>query len=488
MTKFKVVAGTDMKGRKPAAAKPDETPQQRPWITKDTIKRLRADPRAECREPDGDKSAEGFGLRKRTNGDGTVSLFFNFAARLANGKTANIALGTVGVETIDAMREQARKLRKWVDRGLDPRVMLAEEEAANRAKEAAADEAEVMTLGHAIRLKVESPALREGTKKQYRALISPDSKVSLRHLEHKRLDAISKNEWRAILKKVRDVYGPDSPQPAVIRRAVAALYRNAVAESDFLKLDNPITELRRAEFADPKNRRTDRINANNLAAWFRQLNHHHETIANLAKLYLLTGMRDREARHLTWSEVHPDAIRLPSDRTKTGHELLLPRTPAIDVLLAAQEQYKAKTSYVFPAVLPRPGDDREERWKRPVSSILPVLSKLGCSVHGMRRTAATFMDQLGVPENIRRHLLNHAPDISRGYVVRDLNEMRKWLRQYHDWIKEQLEHADRFDGMPEPTEAEWREMSEHYDTKDREAAADWAGKLKVAAPKKRTRR
>lgn len=467
MKGLRAVAGTEIKPGKPKA-----------WITEETIRALRVDPRPECRIPDGDKAAEGFGVRKRATKNGAY-LYFNFVARLENGQTANIALGTVGVESTEEARQQARKLRKWVDRGQDPRVLLAEEQAAHRAKEAAATEAEGMTFGRAIALKLES-GLREGTKKQYRALLSRDSKVSLHKLEHRRLDSISKTEWRTILKKVREKYGKHSPQPAVVRRLVAAIYRHAIAETDFLKLDNPITELRRAEFTDPKNRRKDRIEAGQLGGWFRQLHNHHPTIANLAKLYLLTGMRDREARDLTWVEIETDAIRLPPERTKTGRELLLPRTPAIDVLLGAQARQRRKSAYVFPAVLRRAGNGSGDQADRPVSSILPALRKLGCSVHGMRRTAATFMDQLGVPENIRRHVLNHAPDISRGYVVRDLAEMRKWLRSYHDWIRDQLEGDEFAEQMGEPTEEQLRTLAEDAAASDAAESVEWASKLKVS--------
>lgn len=408
------------------------TVKARPWITEETIRLLRVDGSKE-RIPDGDKAAEGFGVRRRAGKKG-VELFFNFTARLKTGKTSNIALGTVGVMSLDEGRTIARKLRRWVDAGKDPRLMLAEEQAANRISEATAVEAEAMTLGHAIKLKLESPDLREGTKKQYSSLISTKSKVSLSKLVSRRLDSIGRAEWRTILNKVRAVYGEKSPQPAVVRRAVAALYRNAVSESDHLKLDNPIAELRRAEFADPKNRRTGHLEAKDVKGWFRQLNNHNADMANLAKLYLLTGMRDKEARHLRWDEVEPACIRIPPERIKTNVELLVPRTPAIDVLLEAQGRYKGRSPYVFPALLSRPGEAPGERLQRPLSSILPMLKGLGLSVHDMRRSAATFMDQLGVPENIRRHLLNHSPDISRGYVVRDLATMGEWLTKYHQWL------------------------------------------------------
>lgn len=414
-------------------------PAALPWIDQDTVRRLRLDQEQSKRVADGDPKARGLKLRKQG-----AALSFVFEAKVG-GRAVAITLGNSETMSAEDAREQARKLRKAVDQGKDPRLSVAAEKAVVAAQEAAQLEAEEMTLRRAIVLKMAS-SKRPRSALNYSALLSADATVNLLHLADRPLASITKNEWRAVLKRAEDAYGKLSPKAWTIKRAVAAVYRHAVSVGTHLKLDNPI-----ASVAVERNarRREGRLKEHEIAGWYARLTHAHSTAANLARLYLFTGMRDREARELLWSEIEPECIRIPADRVKTKHELLIPRTAAIDIVLQEQERYRECSPYVFPATMK---NGKGERWGRPISSILPMLKQLGCSVHDLRRTVATFLDQRGVPENIRRHLLNHSPDISRGYVQRDVPEMRKHLWAYHNWLADLRSEAANAGDVP-PEEA-----------------------------------
>lgn len=444
------------------------TPRQSvPWLDSEAVRRMRLDSRDSCRLPDGDPKAKGLKLRKQG-----AKLSFIFEAK-AQGRTVAITLGSADVMPVEEAREQARKLRKAVDQGKDPAIAHRAAQAAAAAQDSASRESDTMTLRHVINLKMAS-GIRPHTAVAYRGLLSQAAAVNLIHLADRPLASISKLEWRAVLAKAADVYGKDSPKAWTIKRSVAALYRHALSVTDHLQLDNPIASI---SVAFEAKRRTDRLEAHQLAGWFARLRMSPATIANLAKFYLLTGLRDMEARGLRWSEVEADCIRIPAERMKAGKEHILPRTYAIDILLEAQGGGKGRSPYVFHAI----GDNgKSSRYTRPISSILPMLKQLGCTTHGMRRTVATFLDLQGVPENIRRHILAQAPDVARGYVQRDLSAMRQHLTTYHQWLSDQRREGEALEAMmaqaDEPSAAdlaEYAALEEHEQREREQLRREW---------------
>ncbi len=432
-----------------ASNNPNPKPHKsKPWIGESTIETMRRDwANAEQRIACGDRAAQGLGLVKRTGANGPA-FHFDFVAKLDK-KTVKVVIGTWPVATFEEAREQARKLRKLVDSGRDPRIALATEKAVVEAQEAAHREAEGMTVRVAIESKMVS-GIRPNTAANYRKLLSTATKVNLRALADRPLASITKREWRGVLDRAKAVYGSDSPTPANLKRLISGIYKHALDQSDYLKLDLGFQDI---DVAGNEKRREDRLRKEQLAGWFTEVPKLHPTTANLARFYLYTGLRDMEARGLRWSEVEPTCIRIPASRMKKGKEHVMPRTDAIDAILSEQERWRHKGEWVFPS--------QQHRAKRPrfdqhLASITPVLKKLGCSTHGLRRTVATFLDQLNVPENVRRHLLAQAPDVARGYVVQDLAVMLKELSRYHAWIattrQETAHWAEHDAGMVEDRE------------------------------------
>ncbi|MGQ0621534.1 MAG: tyrosine-type recombinase/integrase [Panacagrimonas sp.] len=410
----------------PIPVPPSPKPKAKPWIGEDTIRELREEwDKPERRTACGDRAAKGLGLVKRPGATGPA-FHFDFVARHAE-SVVKIKLGTWPVTTFEEAREQARKL---VDEGRDPRIAVAAEKAAIVAEEEAHHESEGMTLRVALESKMAS-GIRPNTVANYRKLLSKATKVNLIAFADRPLASIAKREWRAVFDRAKAVYGTDSPTPANLKRLVSGIYLHALDQSDYLKLDLGFRDI---DVRGNEKRRDDRLKREQLAPWFAELAKLHPTTAHLARFYLFTGLRDREARYLRWSEVEPTCIRIPGERMKKGKEHVLPRTAAINLILDEQSKWKHKCEWVFPSQQHRA---KRSRWDVPLASITRVLRPLGCSTHGLRRTVATFLDHLEVPENVRRHILAQARDVARGDVVRDLPVMQKHLTAYHGWIAEQ---------------------------------------------------
>lgn len=133
------------------------------WISEHTIESLRKDwNRPEKRVACGDRAARGLGVVKRQGANGPL-FHFDFACKL-QGKSIKLRLGNYPVLSIDGAREQVRKLRSELERGRDPRLVRAAEEAASK-------EAEEMTLRKAYELKLAS-GIRPNTQSNYHTSVN----------------------------------------------------------------------------------------------------------------------------------------------------------------------------------------------------------------------------------------------------------------------------------------------------------------------------
>lgn len=224
------------------------------WIDENTIEAMRrAWDKPEQRTACGDRAAQGLGLVKRAGVSGPA-FHFDFVAKL-HGKAIKVGLGTWPVTTFEEAREQARKLRKLVDDGRDPRIAVAAKKATAEAEEAAHREAQAMTLRVAIESKMAS-GIRPNTAANYRKLLSKKTEVNLLAFADRPLSSITKKEWRGVFDKAKSVYGIDSPTPANLKRLVSGIYLHALDQSDYLKLDLGFRDI---DIRGNERRRDDRL-------------------------------------------------------------------------------------------------------------------------------------------------------------------------------------------------------------------------------------
>ena len=129
------------------------------------------------------------------------------------------------------------------------------------------------------------------------------------------------------------------------------------------------------------------------------------------KLLLLTGQRVREIVELEWNEIDMDArlIALPPSRVKTGRAHVIPvEALALDVLRGLPS-FVDSSRFVFPDQT----GQRPTPWRtltRAVDRIARRFEIEPFAPRDIRRTVKTHLARIGVLQEVRNRLQNHALD------------------------------------------------------------------------------
>lgn len=132
-----------------------------------------------------------------------------------------------------------------------------------------------------------------------------------------------------------------------------------------------------------------------------------DTFSHIIRLLLYTGARANEIGGLRWSEIQGDRIVIPGERTKNRRPLVLPITPEIRRILDARRRRPGR-DLLFGRVADRPFSGWHQSKQRLDDRIRVNGATVDAwRVHDLRRSAATFMAELGTPPHIIESILNH---------------------------------------------------------------------------------
>ena len=145
------------------------------------------------------------------------------------------------------------------------------------------------------------------------------------------------------------------------------------------------------------------------------------------ELLALTAVRPGEVRHMTWTEIDPEAKlwTIPAERTKTGIEFRVPLSRRATDVIAQACRVNAGHDLVFPN--PTTG--------KPLSAntFIKLLRDLDLdsSAHGLRTTFRSWCSDTGVPRDLAESALGHAvrDRTEAAYARSDMLERRKPLME-----------------------------------------------------------
>jgi integrase len=156
--------------------------------------------------------------------------------------------------------------------------------------------------------------------------------------------------------------------------------------------------------------------------------------ARITRLLLLTGARPCEIGGLQWSEVGPDQLNIGRERMKARRGQAIPLVPDAAALLPARREG-------YPNVFGRTRGRGFSGWsgaKRSLDSQLPDMAPW--TLYCLRKTVATGMGELGVPDDVVGRVLAHAPqDVTRRHYNHSakLAEQRAALTAWADELRRQ---------------------------------------------------
>jgi integrase len=416
---------------------------------------------------------------------------YAFEGRL-NGATVRVAIGTAKDWSLDAARKRAAELKQQVDRGLDPRELERQQQAAREAEKAAqvaqveAYRLDGVTVGeawaayladrrpfwgerhYADHLKM-TKAGGEVAKRGVKAL--PDGSkpktipgpvycllpVPLRDLTPAMLEA-----WATEEAKTR-------PTWARLCWRCLKVFLNWCAEhpaySRLLVTANPAKTKRTREALGKPAVKDDSLQREQLAAWFaavRQIQN--PVIAAYLQTMLLTGARPGEVLTLKWEDMNTQWKGL-TIRDKVEGERVIPLTPYVAHLLA---ELPRRNEWVFSSTRALAMDDKNAHRRArnhaakgqaaPAGDIAQASASGhltdpssahrcacaaagldGMTLHGLRRSFASLTEWLEVPTGVVAQIQGHKPSATaeKHYKRRPLDLLRVHHERIEAWVLEQ---------------------------------------------------
>ena len=192
------------------------------------------------------------------------------------------------------------------------------------------------------------------------------------------------------------------------------------AERDERLPRNPVSRLRRQWHK--LERRSRRIWDQDLAQFFAAVQTLPATLRDIVLCALYSGMREGEIIGLQWSEVDliHRILTLPPSRMKGGSTFVLPLSNQLYNLLVARRALNHASPFVFPSEVSKSG--HSEAFGYALDQLKDTIGPL--SPHDLRRSYATLASSLVSAHALKRLLGHSARDITDGYIVLSLEQLR----------------------------------------------------------------
>ena len=244
-------------------------------------------------------------------------------------------------------------------------------------------------------------------------------------LHRLRLDQIDRRRVAALLGETETSAGPASRNR--LRGALSAFFSWCLTEG--LVDANPVAGTAKADEGGSRERV---LTHDELSKLWRGLGD--DPFSYVVRLLLLTGQRRNEIGHLQWSEIDfaRRMIVLPAERVKNGrqHEVPLP-TQALAIL---ERLPRCNTSdYLF-------GKCGFTKWDNAKKQLDQRIGIAPWRLHDLRRSAATYMGELGVLPHVVEQALNHVSGAKAG--VAGVYNRSKMIEAVREGLQRWADHID----------------------------------------------
>ena len=258
-------------------------------------------------------------------------------------------------------------------------------------------------------------------------------------LENRPIADITSPEILSVLKKAEEQGKLEAARR--LRQKCGAIF--TYANLKIYCENNPALNLKGA-LAAPKKKKFNSISQKELPEFLVKLeNYQGEIITKLAlKFLILTMARTSEIRFALWDEFdledHEPTWRIPAEKMKMKQEHIVPLSRQACLLIAEVRRFTRGENYVFHQVY-NPIMPMSE------NTMLGAMYRMGyhsrATVHGLRATMSTLLNEKGHNRDVIEHLLAHQdPNKVRAAYNRAeyLSERRitlQWLADHLDSLK-----------------------------------------------------
>lgn len=313
-------------------------------------------------------------------------------------------------------------------------------EGTNPIQERRAEAAKAVTLGEVLEDYMKARKnLSERTQYDYRRLVD----TYLAAWKKRPIASITKDQ---VEKRHAELGKASAAQANYTMRVLRALVNFAQekyeVEGTPIMVVNPVVRLSRAKAWYEVKRRKTYISPDQLKPWFDALlkvelsrgRDYMDVPRDYLQLMILSGLRKNEGLGIRWEDVDMVNRHFTVRGTKNGEDHTLPMSDHIHGLFQHRlERRKKGQSYVFPGIGAKDVPQTE-----PKKAIIRVIEESGVAftMHDLRRTFITVAESLDISAYAVKRLVNHkmSNDVTAGYIVTDVERLRKPMQQITDFI------------------------------------------------------
>jgi len=376
-----------------------------------------------------DSKLKGFGIRITSGG--TKSFFIE---KLINRRLKRITIGHYPAITSEQARKEAHKLLGKIATGIDP---LAEKKIEKIKKVTLQ---EVFTDYIAARKDLKSSSITDYQKGLKQVIpdwldkpilnITKDM-IAKRHAHHG--ETISKSRSNLSMRVLRALFN-------------FAMHQYETDNGNSIIQTNPVNFLSHARSWYRIERKQSLIKSHQLYDWYKglmELNKYYsksqaEMWRDYFLLVLFSGKRRQEVASLHWKDIDFEGKTFTSHDTKNGNSHILPMSDFIHEIFLRRETMR-NGNYVFPA------NSNLGYIVEPRKAMQKIIdhSAVEFTVHDLRRTFITTAESLDISAYALKRLLNHSTenDVTSGYLIIDVERLRKPMQQISEHFLKQMQLA-----------------------------------------------
>ncbi len=420
-----------------------------------------------------DATVPGLGVRATS---GSKSFVFE---RRFQGRTARITIGACSAWKLPEAREEARRLQRLIDQGIDPRKDKADRKAAKEREELLVSDAfqtyleahekkwSKRYMSDYLRLarepegdkaggvlwsllqmhmsEIDVSTLLSWAKETVRA-----QEVRLAEVEAVRAEAKArkkkskrkpKQEGKSKQTRISNIQG----RLSAFRHGYVyfrAFWNWACQHEEYGKLElahpDMFSNRELRGMLPPIKAKNDVLQKGQLSAWFDKVTQiNNPVISAYLQTLLLTGARRNELGSLKWEDVDSKwkSLHLADKVEEDGR--VIPLTPYVDHLLSTLPKRKG-VEWVF--ISPKSESGRLVEPRIAHNRALAAAKIPPLSLHGLRRSFASLSDWIEeMPAGIVAQIMGHKPSATaeRHYKRRPLDLLALWHGKLEMWILEQ---------------------------------------------------
>jgi len=355
------------------------------------------------------------------------------------GKEKLLAFGVWPEVSLTEARKKRNEAKQLIKSGKDP-------SAANKNLKVSQKVAQSNTFGSV------TEEWLEIKQKEWKSFYFDDVKSSIEihllpDLSQRPIEDITSSEILSVLKKIEEQGKLEVASRS--RQKCGAIFTYANLRQ--LCTSNPVSNLKGA-LASPKKKKFNSLSPKDLPQFLVKLDEYDGAIITKLALrfVLLTFARTIEIRFANWNEFDLEdeepIWRIPEEKMKMGREHVVPLSSQALVVLKEVRRFTQGDKYVFHQ-LNNPNKPMSE------NTMLYAMYRMGyhsrATVHGLRATMSTLLNEKGHNPDVIEHLLSHQESnkvraaYNRAEYLSERRITLQWLADHLDslYTKAQLREA-----------------------------------------------